>query len=125
MAHSTIRQAIEKYVVRHKGKAIQVYQMPIPGYYGLIGDDVLELAAEKAYKNGWKKIVLTWEDMPCMVCFEEGYCMLVATNIATIIQDKGRHSFWYDKHILCEMSRDGNVYVEPPRKRDEEGYYID
>lgn len=118
MAISPLTQAIQKYVVRHHGRAIRIYQFPIPGYYGIISDEVLALAAEKAYKQGWRKIVLTWLDMPSSVCFEDGYCYLLALN-PSLARGSGSHYEW--NHVLCKMNDAGGIYAPPPpRSEDDE-----
>lgn len=108
-------QAVETYLVRHKGRAIRIYQMPIPGFWGRMSDEVLELAAEKAYKRGWRKIVLTWGEMLSSCCFDDGYAWLLAMNIS-MARKSG--SFYEVNEMLCELNQEGGVYQEPARNRD-------
>jgi hypothetical protein len=118
MASSPLHMANQKYLVRHNGRAIRIFQFSIPGFYGIISDKVLALAAEKAYKRGWRKIVLTWADMPCSVCFEDGYVHLLALNPAMA---RGDDSHYQMDHQLCKMSDAGEVYAPPPpRTADDE-----
>jgi hypothetical protein len=117
MAFSPLAHANHKYLVRHKGRAIHIYQYAIPGYYGIISDEVLELAAEKAYKRGWRKIVLTWADMACSVCFEDGYVHLLALN-PSMARGSGSHYEW--KEHLCKMNDVGEVYAPPPPRSPED-----
>jgi len=109
--------AIETYLVRHKGRAIRIYQMPIPGFWGSISEEVKQLAAEKAYRHGWRKIVLTWGDMLSSCCFDEGYCWLLAMNVAMA---QSKYSHYNTEHFLCEMDRGGSIFEREPRNRQED-----
>lgn len=100
----------EKTLVRHKGKAILVYQRPVPGMHGAFAPAVLQLAAERAYQRGWRKIVLQWEDMPCSVCFEHGYAYLLGLNMSMAMQPYGRYN---SAQFLCKIDNTGEVYLEP------------
>lgn len=99
--------AVESYLVRHRGRAIRIYQMPIPGFYGAISQEILEMAAAKAYKNGWRKIVLTWGDMLSSCCFDDGYAWLLAMNISMASRSD---STYRDDQYLCDIGRDGEVF---------------
>jgi len=112
MPRSIRSQAVEKYVVRHNGRGIHVYQMPVPGLHAqLLSQEVLALAAERAYKRGWRKIVLTWADMPCSTCFETGYAYLLALNCAMA---READSHYRISEELCRIGRDGDVFNPPP-----------
>lgn len=119
MAISPLAHANHKYLVRHKGRAIRIYQYAIPGFYGIVSDEVLALAAEKAYKRGWRKIVLTWADMPCSVCFEDGYVYLLALNPALA---RGSDSHYQMNHELCRMDDTGEVYTPPAPRSDDDTF---
>ena len=105
--------ATDTYQRSHDGVAVTIYQAPIPSFNsGTFSDAVLQLAAERAVSRGLSEIMLTWDDMPCAVCFEPGYCMLMAIDEATAIADGGCHSF-AESDFLCRMDRNGEVYQEP------------
>jgi hypothetical protein len=110
MPHSILNCAIEKKLVRHNGRAIQVYQLPTPGFYGSVSEDILQRAAEKAYRRGWRKVVLTWGDMLDSCCFDEGYCWLLAVNPAMATSMDCHYKV---DHILCDMDRSGEVHRPP------------
>jgi len=107
--------AIETYLVRHRGRAIRIYQMPIPGFWGTVSEDILEMAAAKAFKRGWSKIVLTWGDMLSSCCFDDGYAWLLAINVSMASRSD---STYRTDHFLCEMDREGNVFKEKPTIED-------
>jgi len=109
--------AVETYLVRHKGRVIKVYQMPIPGFWGRVSDEVLELAAERAYKKGWRKIVLTWGEMLSSCCFDDGYVWLLAMNISMARRSDSHYNV--DSCIICDMDKEGNVFREPPPRDTE------
>lgn len=117
MKLTVLDQAIERYKRAHNGAEVTIHQLPIPGFYGLLGDTVLQAAAVRAVENGWVDVVLTWEDMPCGICFEDGYCFVVAVDQVAAEASQGTHQF--EQHVfLCKMGSDGEIYREKRESED-------
>jgi hypothetical protein len=109
--------ANDTFLVRHKGRAIKIYRMPIPGFYGEISEEVKQLAAEKAYSRGWRKIVLKAADKLESSTFDGGYCWLLALNVSMAQRDD---SDYRTDHYLCDMDAYGEMYKPAPRNRQED-----
>jgi hypothetical protein len=113
MKLTVLDQAIERYKRIHNGVEVTIHQMPIPGFWGTFGESVLQAATERAVENGLTDVILTWEDMPCSVCFQDGYCFVVAVSEETAEASRGTHYF-DQKDFLCKMGEDGEIYKEEP-----------
>lgn len=109
--------ANDTFLVRHKGRAIKIYRMPIPGFYGEISEEVKQLAAEKAYKHGWRKIVLKAADKLSCGTFDDGYCWLLALNVAMA---QSSDSDYRTDHYLCDMDAYGEMYKPASRNEQED-----
>lgn len=114
MARSTYRSRLgmvnSKHLVRHQGRAILVYVKPIPGLHSEVSEQVIHLAAARAVRKGWKKVILTWADMPGSVCFEDGYVYVLALNPAMAARDDCNYEI---RHEICRMDDCGEVFVDP------------
>lgn len=108
--------ANETFLVRHRGRAIRIYRMSIPGFHGEISEEVKQLAAEKAYKHGWRKIVLTWGDKLASCNFDDGYCWVLGLNVAMA---QSRYSNYMVEHYLCDMDAYGEMYKPEPVNKGE------
>ncbi len=107
MSRSIRSKAVEKYLVSHEGRTVTVYQMPIPQFHGRVDERVVQLAAAKAVRRGWRKIVLRHCETPFSI-FEGGYCLLLAMNLAMA---QNRDSLNRYDQLLCKMDEGGEVFA--------------
>jgi hypothetical protein len=105
-------------IVRHNGRAIRLYHTSVPCFYGEFSKEIFEKAAERAYRKGWRKAVVTYVES-FMQIFERGYCDISVINLAMLRQQDSLYR--YDQ-ILCQMDDCGEVYREAsaPMLREEE-----
>ena len=105
-------RGLDSRVVEHEGESLQIFWTSIPKFYGDFSQEIFRKAAQRAREKGWKEAVLTWVESPFQI-FENGYCTL---SLLTAEMYAGPDGMYRYDEALCDMSKDGEVYVEQPEK---------
>ena len=101
-------QGLDYQLIARHGRTIKVFAARIPRFFGDVSPAIYELAAQRAYERGWRKVVITALDNPMGLLFEGGYCFLAALNADMYHR---RDSMYRDDQLLCRMDDTGEQFV--------------